>query len=431
MTIKKVVSKPVKISTKTNTSTDKPRGKKDVFEILDGQVKIYRTNSKVWQYQLWIKEEQKYVRESLQTDDKESAVNKATERFIYYRSRILKNEKVFSITSSELRDDFLIYIQNQVDNQQLSKGRQSNIKTFTKHYLKFVNEKSKIQNIPPKFFRDYLTFRRTSKSDILVSVVINESVTIKQMYRFGVDKGHINSDYCPDFGVMKKPQDEGIRDSFTIDEYGMLINISKNWYKDKSISDNEEEKYYRRLCNDFILVMANGGFRTQEVRLLKWKDIKKISETDKGVYAEVVVRAENTKIRKSRTLEMRRGDVFQRIKSYSNYTEKDDFVFSTYDKNEVISKRRLYTVFNQLRELVSTIHSDFDNTKSLYSLRHFWITIRILAGLNVYDIAKISGTSLVQIQKHYDAATSLITSKKMNKNSLRFDEHGDVVIDVD
>ena len=431
MTIKKVVSKPVKTSTKTNTSTDKPRGKKDVFEILDGQVKIYRTNSKVWQYQLWIKEEQKYVRESLQTDDKESAVNKATERFIYYRSRILKNEKVFSITSSELRDDFLIYIQNQVDNQQLSKGRQSNIKTFTKHYLKFVNEKSKIQNIPPKFFRDYLTFRRTSKSDILVSVVINESVTIKQMYRFGVDKGHINSDYCPDFGVMKKPQDEGIRDSFTIDEYGMLINISKNWYKDKSISDNEEEKYYRRLCNDFILVMANGGFRTQEVRLLKWKDIKKISETDKGVYAEVVVRAENTKIRKSRTLEMRRGDVFQRIKSYSNYTEKDDFVFSTYDKNEVISKRRLYAVFNQLRELVSTIHSDFDNTKSLYSLRHFWITIRILAGLNVYDIAKISGTSLVQIQKHYDAATSLITSKKMNKNSLRFDEHGDVVIDVD
>ena len=428
MTIKKVVSKPVKTSTKTNTSTDKPRGKKDVFEILDGQVKIYRTNSKVWQYQLWIKEEQKYVRESLQTDDKESAVNKATERFIYYRSRILKNEKVFSITSSELRDDFLIYIQNQVDNQQLSKGRQSNIKTFTKHYLKFVNEKSKIQNIPPKFFRDYLTFRRTSKSDILVSVVINESVTIKQMYRFGVDKGHINSDYCPDFGVMKKPQDEGIRDSFTIDEYGMLINISKNWYKDKSIVDNEEEKYYRRLCNDFILVMANGGFRTQEVRLLKWKDIKKISETDKGVYAEVIVRAENTKIRKSRTLEMRRGDVFQRIKSY---TEKDDFVFSVYDKNEVISKRRLYTVFNQLRELVSTIHSDFDNTKSLYSLRHFWITIRILAGLNVYDIAKISGTSLVQIQKHYDAATSLITSKKMNKNSLRFDEHGDVVIDVD
>jgi len=48
MTIKKVVSKLVKTSTKTNTSTDKPRGKKDVFEILDGQVKIYHTNSNVF-----------------------------------------------------------------------------------------------------------------------------------------------------------------------------------------------------------------------------------------------------------------------------------------------------------------------------------------------------------------------------------------------
>jgi hypothetical protein len=62
MTIKKVVSKLVKTSTSTststktntntntntNTSTDKPRGKKDVFEILDGQVKIYSTNSNVF-----------------------------------------------------------------------------------------------------------------------------------------------------------------------------------------------------------------------------------------------------------------------------------------------------------------------------------------------------------------------------------------------
>ena len=100
-------------------------------------------------------------------------------------------------------------------------------------------------------------------------------------------------------------------------------------------------------------------------------------------------------------------------------------------KNEVLSKKRLYISFNQLREIVKTKHPDFDETKSLYSLRHFWITIRILAGLNVYDIAKISGTSLQQIQKHYDAAASLVTSQKMNKHSLRFDEHPNVVIDAD
>jgi integrase len=429
MTIKKIVTKSVKTSIKTVAPTEQPRSKKDVFEILDGQVKIYRTNSKVWQYQLWIKEEQKYVRESLKTEDKESAINKAQERFVYYRSRILKNEKVFSISATELRDAFLIHIQNQVDNQQLSKGRQVNIKTFTKHYLKFVSAHSKIQNIPPKFFRDYLAFRRKSKSDILVTVVINESITIKQMYRFAIDQGSINHDYKPDFGVMKKLQDEGVRDSYTVEEYGMLIGVSKNWYRDKTLID--EDIYYRRLCHDFILVMANGGFRTQEARLLKWKDIKKIITTENDSFAEIVVRAENTKVRKARTIEMRRGDVFQRIKGYSSYTEKEDFVFSLYNKNDVVTKDRLYRNFKQLKEIVKAKHIDFDDTKSLYSLRHFWITIRILAGLNVYDIAKISGTSLMQIQKHYDAAASLITSQKMNKNLLRFDEHNNVVVDAE
>ena len=34
-------------------------------------------------------------------------------------------------------------------------------------------------------------------------------------------------------------------------------------------------------------------------------------------------------------------------------------------------------------------------------------------------------------KKHYDAAASLVTSQKMNKHSLRFDEHPNVVIDAD
>ena len=39
--------------------TEQLRSKKDAFSILDNQVKIFRTNSKIYQFQLWIKEEQK------------------------------------------------------------------------------------------------------------------------------------------------------------------------------------------------------------------------------------------------------------------------------------------------------------------------------------------------------------------------------------
>lgn len=407
------------------------RTKKDAFDILDGKVKIFRTASKVWQMQLWIKEEQKYVRESLFTEDKESAINKAEERFIYFRSRVQKNEKIFSITANQLRDLFLEHIEEQVKNRQLSKGRQSNIKVFTKHYLDFVGKTAKIQNIDPKKFREYLAFRRQSKSDILSTVVINESITIKQMYRYAVSEGLIPQTYILDFGTMKKHHGEAVRDSFSPTEYDQLIAVSRNWYKKKDGS-SEEEKYYRRLLNDFILIMANGGFRTGECRLLKWKDISKISPAKMNgeTYAEVIVRAENTKVRKARTIEMRRGDVFQRIKTYSKHTEINDYVFSRFDKNDVFDKTRLYDFYNDLMKEVVAKHENFDTNKTLYSLRHLFITMRIMAGLNVYDIAKITGTSLTQITKHYDAATSLFTSQKMNKNALRFDKHGNVVMEA-
>jgi len=114
---------------------------------------------------------------------------------------------------------------------------------------------------------------------------------------------------------------------------------------------------------------------------------------------------------------------------YSKYIEQEDHVFSAYIKNTVIDKKHLYDYFNKLVSKVKTKFPSFDDTKTLYSLRHLWITMRILAGLNIYDIAKISGTSLQQIQHHYDAAQSLVTSRKMNKNTLRFDSHGNVIIE--
>ena len=404
------------------------RSKKDAFDILDKRVKIYRTASKVWQMQMWIKEEQKYVRETLHTEDKEIAINKAEERFIFYRAKIQQNEKIFSITLDELRHRYLEHIQRQVDARQLSTGRQTNIKTFTKHCLEFLGKNTKIQNVPEKKFRTYLSYRQQCKSDILMTVVRNESVTIKQMYRWGADEGFVSTNYKPDFGVIKVPKDEGIRESYTVEEYKWLVSVSKTWYKAKDVRD-EEDRYYRRMMNDFIVLMANGGFRTGELHSLKWKDLKKIVEKDGEKYAELNLRAENVKTRKSRTFEMRRGDVFERIRGYSNYTEKDDFVFSQPNKNAKVGTRELYGYFNTLCRVVNEKHFDFDVNKDLYCLRHFFITIRILAGLNVYDIAKICGTSLVQIQKHYDAAEALVTSKKMNKNTLRFDGTGNVVVD--
>jgi hypothetical protein len=77
------------------------------------------------------------------------------------------------------------------------------------------------------------------------------------MYQFAIDQGMVKADYKIDFGVMKKQSDEAIRDSYTVEEYKMLIGVSKQWSKDKAL--NNDERYYRQLGNDFILIMDYLG----------------------------------------------------------------------------------------------------------------------------------------------------------------------------
>ena len=437
MAVKKPSEQPVK-KAPAPAPTQAERSKKDAFTIFDGRVKIFRTNSKVWQFQFWVNSEGKYARESLRTEDQATAARLAEERYISIKAKIQMGERVFSLKAFEIRDKFMAHIDDQVTARQLSAGRARNVATYTKHYLDFVGKNTMVQNIEEKMFRTYLAFRRSKKTDILATVIINESITIKQMYRWAQSEGLMRQSYKPDFGVIKKPKDEGVRDSFTTIEYLQLINYSKNWHNK---TKNAEEIYYRKMTNDFLVLMANGGFRTGELRLMKWRDVIRVTKREKNTYAEVTVRAENSKVRKNRTFEMRRGDVFERIRRYSRFTGKDDFVFSRYisddrfvegeSRSDVLAPNRLYQYFRILTEEVSKKYPDFDATKDIYSLRHLWITIRIMAGQNVYDIAKVAGTSLLQIQKHYDAASTLYTSQKMNKNNIIFDKSGQVILEQD
>lgn len=73
----------------------------------------------------------------------------------------------------------------------------------------------------------------------------------------------------------------------------------------------------------------------------------------------------------------------------------------------------LYDYYKALVGETKKKHPDFDDSKTLYSLRHFWITLQLLIGkVDVYKIARYAGTSLVQIQKHYDNVKDIQVSKK-------------------
>ena len=398
-------------------------------EVFGGKAVIlrYRHCGDWWHFRMYVKGERKYIQQALRTKDYDLALEKAEQKFITEQARIQAGEKIFSIMAKELRERFLREVKERyVGTGRLSQGRLTNITVHTKHYLDFVGEQSKIQNIDPKSFRNYLMFRRKEQKDILLGTVRNEQITISSMYKFAVSEGLISHASVPEFEKIKIPLDEGRREGLTLNEYRKLVAISKDWHKHVTHTEDmaEDQIYYRRLLHDFIVIQGNYGFRTGEQRNLRWEDVEVY---DNGT-ARVHIRAENTKVRKGRTITSRRGDVFNRIKSYARYTGRQDFIFSAYRKNQQWHKLMFYKYFRALLEEVKRKYGqDFDATKTLYGLRHLYITLKLLAGFNPWEIARITGTSLRQITATYDNVKDEQISQKFLKRDIRFDKDGNVL----
>jgi integrase len=404
----------------------------DVLEIYDGEVRIFRTthSGDVWQLRMWISQEKKYIRKSLKTRDKLIAIEIAKAEYIKYKARLLNGEKLFSLTASDLRNKYLEHVTELVEGGQISAGRLTNIKTYTKHYQDFVGKEAKIQNIAEDFFDGYRAFRQTKVKSITMTVVVNESITIKQMYKWAVKKKLISSTYVPDFGRIKVPKNETRRESFTVINYDKLVNVAKKWWQrtPKGSEKRDEEIYYRRSIRDFILLMANFGFRTGELLQLKFGNVKVHNDATEhsSESATVKVLAETSKVRKERTVRSRRGDIFNRRKTYSRFFGENSFVFSMYGEDKMMTTTILYDYFTDLKKEVKKKYPDYDDSLSLYSLRHFWITLQLIHGkVDIHKVARFAGTSYTQIVNHYDGMKDAEVSNQLMAVKLRFDVEND------
>ena len=102
---------------------------------------------------------------------------------------------------------------------------------------------------------------------------------------------------------------------------------------------------------------------------------------------------------KSRELLCRKGYYFERLKDILGERKKDDYIFST-DGRKKIRADVIGIHFRKMLEIANV--KDYEERGIvLYSLRHFMITQRIMAGLSLRQVADMCGTSVSMIEKTY------------------------------
>ena len=141
--------------------------------------------------------------------------------------------------------------------------------------------------------------------------------------------------------------------------------------------------------HDKVLFLANTGIRPDEANWLEYRDIEIVEDDATGeTILEIQVRGKRgVGYCKSTTGAVR---PFERMME-RHQPEPTDRLFPIDHKRQ----------FNRILEEHGLKFDRQGNRRTLYSLRHSYISFRLLEGADIYQIAKNCRTSVEMIEKHY------------------------------
>ena len=405
-------------------------------DILGGKAIIFQNDFDVWQFRCWISEEKAYVRKSLKTKDRHLAVQKAEDLYMQLATRVRGGEKLFGAKIEEAIQPFLRFKKTQIgvgDKYTIVKGRYDTIKSHLQHFVDYIGVKTKITDLDSNFLvkyvvdgeeTNYVLFRKSEGA--ADSTITNEMSTIGACFRYLFEEARstnirqirfpstTKNAYDIDAELVK-------RQTFTLSEYKAFTSALSKSYVAKKLRLNDDEMYDRQLARHYFLFSANSGMRSGELRQLKWEDleVEKIGggNTQEVKLARVVVPALNTKVRKSR--------VFYCVGAV--YLERWGKEFAKHKTGYVFSRDGLKpltnTFFNKhFRRVMDIANIEAQRKKVLvpYSLRHFCITQRVMAGCRFEDVAFMCGTSVKQIENtYYHLNTAMMKRTAVARYAMR------------
>ena len=156
--------------------------------------------------------------------------------------------------------------------------------------------------------------------------------------------------------------------------------------------------YQREVLRELVLILVNTGLRIGEALKLKWGDLKRRKTKEGYEYFYIAVSLGKTGSREV-IPKKDAATYFLRLKEASAHTSDGDFIFQNQDGSPL---KEPGVSFKKILKELDMLTGPDGNRRSLYSLRHTYITNELeLGDLTVYQIAQNVGTSIQYIEKHY------------------------------
>ena len=368
---------------------------------------------------------QRYITESLQTDDFNHAVEKARTR---YAEITLMETQGKAIKSSSVASEIDRFMQNyeQGLSKKLGSYTASMYRTFRKTIVRYWKEyigKLELKNVTWDHLNDYEAWRQNyyeerksrgieihgnSKNFASSKTIEGDINSFKFFLRWCSVKGYYAGNALE--YIVKNKGTINKRSAFTTTQWTKLTGFMRRngWYVVGRRGNDSRLIRYRHMLKAYVLFMKNTGLRVGESRKLRWEDVEFVADQDPSKqFLRVKVLKENSKTRKNAIVIGNEGafnalfDWFQYRKSHEDFVNSKDPIWCDVE-GRVINEFR--EGFNSLIKDAGVALDASGNKLTIYSLRHTYITEQLKGSVPIYTIASNCNTSVSMIERYYSDA---------------------------
>ena len=238
------------------------------------------------------------------------------------------------------------------------------------------------------------------------STLHDEIVTLRLVLKAAIRHEWLK--HLPDFSApYKASRKVAHRAWFSPEEYRQLYTATR---ENARQAQGTRNALAAEQLHDKVLFLANTGIRPDEAKQLQYRDVEVVTDEATGErILEIQVRGKRgVGYCKSMTGAVR---PFERMRERMN-PSPTEYLFPIDHKRQ----------FNRILGEQGLKFDREGNRRTLYSLRHSYISFRLLEGADIYQIAKNCRTSVEMIEKHYAVHlknaldTAAINRRKMRPN---------------
>ena len=361
----------------------------------DGRIVMYKrkdhSKRPKWNVRLKLPDTKGYVVKSTRTADFDEGRRFAEDLFFKLEGKVRRGEVIRSPSFKKVAKEYL----SQVD--YILRDRTDQYKGFQEtvirlHLLPYFDN-TPLDQISEDMMSEFVSaqFREHNLSNVTVR---HHQTVMKKVFDFGRRKGYIR-----DIPEIPKPKLViNNRSDFSKDEWRRLYTFMRDWVE----HPNSRIRRQRLYLQNYILILGNSGIRCgTETRNLKWADIS----STKNLTGEerVVIRVKGkTNLRDvvcNEGIERYFKRLYeQRMEELGTPPPATECVMVNPNGKPIQSFKKS---FNSLMEHVGMSVDNRGNRRTPYSIRHTYITMRLMEGVNVYQLASNAGTSIEMIENYY------------------------------